>query len=146
MKPTRIPKACRRACCETPIGNPHAPDCTNGAAISTDPAISQTAKQYAAMQSVSTPGPWKYSGMAPIILDTLGRKLADLHWKRGASMKLQDAEREANGVLMASAPELYAALWDLARYVDTDLSGHWTEHNVMQEARAALAKATGRQA
>ncbi len=100
----------------------------------------------------TTPGPWRVG----LTRTKVGRRYVDslaVFPNNGttvcvvsshALIQRDSARDEANARLIAAAPELLAALVDLANNVETDLSGYWTEStsNFMQQARAAIAKAT----
>jgi hypothetical protein len=62
-------------------------------------------------------------------------------YKRGQGYRAECAERDANAVLIAAAPELLAALQSVMGFINTD--SRFDEFTEMQTARAAIAKATG---
>lgn len=90
-----------------------------------------------------TPGPWKVNGQAGYaghtVIDTNGRSVAAFP----SSSKRPKSERDANARLIASAPELLAALKDLEAFADHVFDNdEWAKgHGVMVKARAAIAKA-----
>jgi len=72
-----------------------------------------------------TPGPWSFKRCAtdPTIfqlLDAMGRVIG--HPRRGTGSSAEAAEFEANARLIAAAPDLYAALNELANAVDEEQS------------------------
>ncbi len=95
-----------------------------------------------------TPGPWKCVGtLGPqsnpsirgpeVIEDTRGQRLANIAglWKTPQS--------EANGRLMAAAPDLLDALNTMLTHMGMD-EDEWNKPT-FDKARAAIAKATGEQ-
>lgn len=110
-----FPKACRRECCETPIGNPHAGTC---------PTLQPT------------PGPWHYHATAGhhdflIYAEATGRDIA-----------LVRDFNEANARLIVKAPEMRRLL---ARFADKmrTLAGYDYLEDEAAEARTLLAEMEG---
>lgn len=100
--------------------------------------------------SKHTEGPWLYTDDQ--VVDEYGGTIADASARRhfpGVEGRAQEVEAEiqANVRLMAAAPELLVALKDLADWCDNipDSAGVLDGFgDVMDEARAAIAKAEGR--
>lgn len=107
-----------------------------------------------------TPGPWTISrsrsGYPYQICalkqdDSAPGRVGTRITRWGAISLPSSAEGEANASLIAAAPELYEALRAVIAEADegriVSASGDYIEsrgpHHVMQDARAALAKATG---
>lgn len=91
--------------------------------------------------SKHTPGPWRVvTNQTNLSLQVYGQTLALFEcWRRS------DEQTEiANTRLVASAPELLAALQLMVdRFQDTEGSYSAWEHEALEAARAAIAKATG---
>lgn len=121
---------------------------------STDPTDAPTPR---ALQH--TPGPWLREGAACVYaLNASGtnRFLAQLQAgyryqsksSRVGSFRTTDSELEANGRLMAAAPDLLAALTEAERFLDyftegrTFFPGGGTPKTCLAGIRAAIAKAT----
>ncbi len=101
------------------------------------------------MSLVPTPGPWRVSdkaGDAVISMPASVRPSAfnsDYHMKYYGGFLIAESISPENRALIASAPELLAALKNLhntVRTLDCDRSG-WNE---MDDAEAAIAKAEGK--
>lgn len=102
------------------------------------------------MAGQHTPGPWKYTAVTPLVSSASGRKVARVVWTAladfpGASE--QQPVDEANGHLIAAAPEMLAALHSIAAC--------WNRHQthaamvnaldyIAHTADEAIAKAEGR--
>lgn len=85
-------------------------------------------------QTKWTPGPWTCEGgrYLPIVATHHGKPI-QIGRAEGCGDRLSNDEVEANGALIAAAPDLYAAL---AKYVE-----HFGDP--LKVARPALAKARG---
>lgn len=98
-----------------------------------------------------TPGPWEFSKGA----DGENRIYAGVIPGAGLTRAVFDVadvwlpdhgDREANGNLIAAAPELYEALIDAERMLDADIMSVADEQDaVLAKVRAALLKARGGQ-
>jgi hypothetical protein len=82
-----------------------------------------------------TPGPWKY-GIGLMVYDFVGRLVCN------PSARRTPEETDANGYLIAAAPEMYDLLNDLM-----ESAAYWTEYDVpigtVDRMKAVLAKAKG---
>ena len=95
------------------------------------------------MNTTHTPGPWTLSQKRPeAVICGDGNYIADC----GVSMIIPPADQTANALLIASAPDLLAALEALVKEsgrlfanLDPDISGH----RPLLAAYAAIAKARG---
>lgn len=95
-----------------------------------------------------TPGPWKYGrqSVSPdwvIVTDAAGSIVANVNTETGPDAASRPAMRvmpaDANARLIASAPELLAALEYVLNCAEAD---GWSEF-MLGQARAAIAKAKG---
>lgn len=89
-----------------------------------------------------TPGPWEYSGGGIWGASPFGARvrLADITFHNS----INAIDGNANGALIASAPDLLAALVGLADNIARlDEEGLAEHAEPMRAARAAIAKATG---
>jgi hypothetical protein len=104
-----------------------------------------------------TPGPWnreRYdTGRSPSRYFPITAIRNGKHCRiaeSGGDSDLPSEEIEANGALIAAAPELLQALKDLVSQVEDQDNifdeGLSAAHDSMQDARAAIAKAEGRNA
>jgi hypothetical protein len=91
-------------------------------------------------KGIFTPGPWRHQ------INRMGH----IWWvlANGTEKPIHIAEvigstREADARLIASAPELFAALDALTALDDGDESFAWEHSSLFENARAALAKARG---
>lgn len=93
--------------------------------------------------SKHTPGPWKahFEDAYFVTGPDLGRvaMMMNLKGAHGLGGRRSGNESAANARLIAAAPDLLEALKDAVR--DSESPGQW-----LDEARAAIAKATGEQA
>lgn len=108
------------------------------------------------MSETFTPGPWQLSGMAERGLYGNGGELAVVgpndricnvdcvaEFKRGMGHVAKCVERDANAHLIASAPDLYAALQEVRRVGDDKMAFKSEWLAAIAKADAALAKARG---
>lgn len=97
-------------------------------------------------QPTITPGPWEYDPSEKHYSKPIVRNNGMVICHVLPLSFHSHGDRNANGHLIAAAPDLLKALKDLCRNVDADLSGFWTEStsNFMQQAEAAISKAEGR--
>ena len=93
-----------------------------------------------------TPGPWRIGPSSKIwrtYMQTDGRRV---HRPVGESFDVagsSDEERDANALLMASAPDILAALQGLMAFVPAASLTAGPELSAWIAARAAIARATG---
>lgn len=94
-------------------------------------------------QPKHTPGPWRANQPRYILgLKTQGQWY--IHAKDCTVACSLDGDREANARLIAAAPELLAALVELLAQVDEQANAMgWPDNTPREQARAAIAKATG---
>lgn len=94
------------------------------------------------MSNNHTPGPWHVQGCGIVSMNDNIAHVARLPGEENHPSVL--AERKANAALIASAPELLAALSQLLIEVD-DMTARvgWSGNGGRKMARAAIAKATG---
>lgn len=94
------------------------------------------------MKAAFTPGPWEYwSHVSSVAKGRRVGKVAEISLAYKGS-----AERDANGFLIAAAPELYGALSDLMENPEFVVAVGGNPNVVdrlMDRTRAALAKARG---
>ena len=99
------------------------------------------------MTQTHTPGPWvACPGNARQVykIETNARGNQNDGYEIAA---LRGPDKDANARLIAAAPELYAALESLTQYVDSyRYNSAWAgrPHAIMDAARAAIARATGK--
>jgi len=102
------------------------------------------------MSAQHTPGPWVQHPSYPWIIKTDYRPIADVEdgltvcntaGHENSGFFPTPGEGRANARLIAAAPELLAALQNLADRVYAEGSAYCAEE--VEEARAAIAKATG---
>jgi hypothetical protein len=79
-----------------------------------------------------TPGPWRWHG----------EQLTGEHFTVARKVEWWNGDREANARLIAVAPELYEALWKIAR-VEFNCSPHQRFMAAQAIAEEAIAKARG---
>ena len=90
-----------------------------------------------------TPGPWEWNRSLEITHDGGLRRIADVADHTGLE-SMPETRWQANARLMATAPELLAALEDIVpRFKRCIILGGSNPEFATSEARAALAKATG---
>ena len=96
-----------------------------------------------------TPGPWVANWS---IRQDVGQEMGWAVFGRGddvpvvAEISDYNENRSADAALISAAPDLLAALSDLAAYVDGyEYAASWAgrPHQIMDNARAAIAKAKG---
>ncbi|WP_434695202.1 hypothetical protein J3P89_18305 [Pseudomonas sp. Z1-14] len=97
------------------------------------------------METKHTPGPWYVQddhGRRYIETEGNDDTIAEIHRRRSKGSVYSCAEAGANASLIATAPDLLEALQGLlTAYEDPDNTGS-TYDEVVQTARAAIAKAT----
>lgn len=99
--------------------------------------------------SKHTPGPWSMclsrSNAAFLVRDTENRLVCDMSWHSSSRQHypLRD-ESAANARLIAAAPDLLSALNAMLTHMGMD-EDEWNKPT-FDQARAAIAKATGEQA
>jgi len=107
--------------------------------MSKEKASAQGQEQRVVMPTEATPGPWfKFPR-----LREGGKNDGCLHVGPGShsvAVILKDDAEEANAHLIAAAPELYDVVKELA---ETDPHDGWAIEELLERARAALAKARG---
>ena len=85
------------------------------------------------MSTKHTPGPWTVADEAGDLVLTV----------RGINDEFIADLSIANAHLIAAAPDLLAALLDIVAIDDGDISALWPYCDLFDNARAAIAKATG---
>ena len=91
----------------------------------------------ARMGMAHTPGPWTFA-----LFDD-EPNASFVQWRAGcAAVYGSRAGREANALLIASAPELLEALVDVLSYFDSPEDGCFSDERLAR-VRSAVAKATG---
>ncbi len=92
-----------------------------------------------------TPGPWKVDSQSKYVCTEAGETIAvcQAPWHGGATGGREEGEREAlaNAHLIATAPELVAALADLVSALEGQAPGNATLAEALDKTRAALSKA-----
>lgn len=95
-----------------------------------------------------TPGPWGVNGDA--IFDSCGQRIGtafEPFWRRGNEAPQRPLDvRNANARLIAAAPELLQCLRDLTGglWIERAAEENWQISRMLNDARAAIAKAEGR--
>lgn len=98
------------------------------------------------MTEKHTPGPWEahVSGLIRRCFDDIAAPIAEMKmpYRHGISYVKGEREHWHNARLIAAAPELLEALRSMDALF-SHLSSDCTQHNAVDRARAAIAKATG---
>lgn len=111
-------------------------------------AATQENQQQPTGQPGHTPGSWYYNKNRRNIctvakdLDTI--VVAKVHCSEHDTYSEEDAERDANGKLMAAAPDLLAACEAAAGELEVAFGPSETVTPIVKALRAAIAKATGK--
>ena len=88
-----------------------------------------------------TQGPWFTGYNEPKVVYPENGHVKDHALHPLATVHDFDGEAEANARLIASAPELLAALDDLTRFHELGYSNRYNAEELIKNARAAIAKA-----
>lgn len=95
------------------------------------------------MSARFTPGPWQILRSADNYPYQIADDTGDLVTRWGFLIKPASPMAEANAALIAAAPDLYEALRELFATLDPERPG--SPGSTLEKARAAIAKAEGRQ-
>ncbi len=91
-----------------------------------------------------TPGPWQVSGNAVKAIAQVAYCGASGSWSNKGTQVIGDDEAKANAILIAAAPDLYAALKMMTdRFLDANGSYGEYENETIDAANSALEKARG---
>ena len=91
-----------------------------------------------------TPGPWAVARMTPCRVDTASGSIS-ISWSSNNDSGAREREAEANARLIAAAPELLEALQKMLPELRGLSIVSDTAAEMLREAEAAIAKATGEQ-
>ena len=93
-----------------------------------------------ATKQTSTPGPWE--GVGHGVYTVADNPCREILWHGHNTRSAPDKEREANAHLIAAAPDMLAALKEVAE-VASSTQSRFTRQDILKYIAAAIAKAEG---